>query len=113
MAKAAEEAARALDGGEGAFEGATTAQRMALLRVRNEVATTMAVRPERLAPSATAAVTLIAPTAIPAYADGVLVPVAQSVGGLCVGEAKRVRRGRDRLQFASAGSRVALLFKQL
>ena len=36
-----------------------------------------------------------------------------SVGGLCVGEAKRVRRGRDRLQFASAGSRVALLFKQL
>ena len=113
MAKAAEEAARALDGGEGAFEGATTAQRMALLRVRNEVATTMAVRPERLAPSATAAVTLIAPTAIPAYADGYFIPVDQSVGGLRVGEAKRVRRGRDRLQFATPGSRVALLFKEL
>ena len=113
MAKAAEEAARAMDGGEGAFDGATTAQRMALLRVRNEVATTMAVPPERLAPSATAAVTLIAPTAIPAYADGIIIPVDQSVGGLCVGEAKRVRRGRDRLQFASAGSRLALLFKQL
>ena len=40
MAKAVEEAARAMDGGEGAFDGATTAQRMALLRVRNEVATT-------------------------------------------------------------------------
>ena len=113
MAKAAEEAARALDGGEGAFEGATTAQRMALLRVRNEVATTMAVRPERLAPSATAAVTLIAPTAIPAYADGVLVPIDRSVGGVHVGQATLIRRGRDRLQFGTAGSRVGLLFKQL
>ena len=113
MAKAAEEAARALDGGDGAYNGATVAQRLALMRVRNELATKMAVPAECLAPTASVAVTLVAPTAIPAYADGVLIPVDQSVSGLRVGEAKRVCRGRDRLQFASPGSRVALLFKQL
>ena len=113
MVKATEEVARAMDGGDGVYDGATAAQRLALMRVRDELATRMAVPPERLAPSATAAVTLIAPTAIPAYADGYFIPVDQSVGGLRVGEAKRVRRGRDRLQFATPGSRVALLFKQL
>ena len=113
MAKAAEEAARAMDGGDGAYDGATAAQRLALMRVRDELATRMAVPPERLAPSATAAVTLVAPTTIPAHADGYFIPIDQSVGELRVGEAKRVRRGRDRLQFETPGSRIALLFKQL
>ena len=113
MAKAAEEAARAMDGGDGAYDGATGAQKMALMRLRNELAMRMALPPERLAPSACAAVTLIAPTAIPAYADGVFVPIDQSVGGMHAGEATLIRRGHDRMQFASAGSRVALLFKQL
>lgn len=113
MAKAAAEAAKALDGGEGPYDGATVAQRLALMRVRNELANKMAVRPESLAPSASVAVTLVAPTTIRAYSDGVLVPIEHDIGGLRVGEAREIRAGRDRLQFAMAGSRLALLFNRV
>ena len=35
-------------------------------------------------------------------------PIEHDIGGLRVGEAREIRAGRDRLQFAMAGSRLAL-----
>ena len=110
MAKDAEAAAKALDGGEGAFR-ASLAQQMAIRRVRDELAAKAAVAPERLLPSAAAAVTLV-PSDVPAFTDGYLMAVDDTLGAVSAGAVRRVQKDRDHLRFASAGTRLALVFRQ-
>ena len=111
MAKAAEDAAKAIDGGEGAYRCASVAEVMAIRRVRDTLAAEMAVAAERLTPSAAAAITMVAPTAIPAHVDGAFVAVEGGMEGVQVGTARRVRKDRDLLRFRSPGSRLALVFE--
>ena len=91
MAKAAEDAARAIDGGEGAYHCGSVAEVMAIRRLRDELAAKAAIAPERLRPSAAAAITLV-PTAIPAFTDGFLIAVDESLAPLPLGEPPAVVR---------------------
>ena len=110
MAKAAEDAARAIDGGEGAYHCGSVAEVMAIRRLRDELAAKAAIEPERLRPSAAAAITLV-PTAIPAFTDGFLIAVDESLAPLPPGAARKGQKNRDRLHFSSAGAGLALVFR--
>ena len=105
LQKAVNEMAKALDSGEGPYRIASEAQRQALLRLREQAASLMAISADRLSPSAAAVVTLVAPTSVPSHVDGVFVNLAEdSVAGVPSGMARCVRRGSDSIEFMYPGA---------
>lgn len=112
--KRAEDAAAALkdsiDDGKGPYK-ATLQQAMAIRRVREQVGRRIGVAAERLLPSATVAVTTLAPTSIPAFVDGAVVSLDDSLVPMSKGDVMTMRRGASLCKFTTAGSRIALTFR--
>lgn len=111
MTKEAAKAAKACDGGTGPYALASPAQRYALWTVRERVAAAMGIDDSnKLTTRAAAAVSLVAPAAVPAFESGMVVAVDESLPSVSPGATVEVHRDESMCQFHQPGACVALTF---